>query len=509
MRIFATADNLRKNPVSQPHPKPQAKSLHLSYNQNHPLHPHKPAMRRWPDGQQLDDGKYIIEEYLGGGGFGETYRAQNRHEGKSVAIKTLNLFQQFQPDFAKTQNKFLKEAMSLAKCRHPHIVEVYDIFREGDFNCMVMELIDGIDLATHLKENGRLSEQKALSMIQQLGDALTCVHKQNLTHRDVKPENIMLRKRGMEAVLIDFGLARQATLSGKLMTNSSRGTEHYAPIELAEQRSQLGPYTDVYSLAATLYNMLTDNKPIPSPGRKIIDPFIQPKQYDNKISDRVNAAIVKGMELEPQNRPQSVQEWLDLLIPKPVVLPQPKVSHQPAQKSFETPPKPVAAETTRVVSAVGMDYINLRNLLVAKKWKEADKETLRVMVKVAGREEQTWLDTENIAKFPCEDLRTIDQLWVQYSNGRFGFSVQKRIYQSLGGTREYDSEVWQKFGDKVGWRKNNQWLYYSDLTFSAEAVEAHLCGWGVVGGLVGGVGWTRLGLGVDGAWFSLLSRRDL
>ncbi|WP_293128219.1 serine/threonine-protein kinase [Microcoleus sp. bin38.metabat.b11b12b14.051] len=408
-------------------------------------------MKRWPDGQQLDDGKYIIEEYLGGGGFGETYRAQNRHEGKSVAIKTLNLYQQFQPDFAKTQNKFLKEAMSLSKCRHPHIVEVYDIFREGDFNCMVMELIEGIDLAAHLKENGRLSEQKALSMIQQLGDALTCVHKQNLTHRDVKPENIMLRKRGMEAVLIDFGLARQATLSGKLMTNSSRGTEHYAPIELAEQRPQLGAYTDVYSLAATLYNMLTDNKPIPSPGRKIIDPFIQPKQYDNKISDRVNAAIIKGMELEPQNRPQSVQEWLDLVIPKPV-----------------------AAETTRVISAVGMDYINLRNLLAAKKWKEADEETERVMLKVAGREKEGWLEEKHMDNFPCEDLRTIDQLWVKYSNGRFGFSVQKRIYQSLGGTREYNTEVWEKYGDKVGWRKKNSWLYYNDLTFSEKAPEAHL-----------------------------------
>ncbi len=443
-------------------------------------------MRRWPDGQQLDDGKYIIEEYLGGGGFGETYRAQNRHEGKSVAIKTLNLFQQFQPDFAKTQNKFLKEAMSLAKCRHPHIVEVYDIFREGDFNCMVMELIDGIDLATHLKENGRLSEQKALSMIQQLGDALTCVHKQNLTHRDVKPENIMLRKSSLSAVLIDFGLARQATLSGKLMTNSSRGTEHYAPIELAEQRSQLGPYTDVYSLAATLYNMLTDQKPIPSPGRKIIDPFIQPKQYDNKISDRVNAAIVKGMELEPQNRPQSVQEWLDLLIPKKATLDlgMPKKAETVQFNLLDLViPKPAPPETTRVISAVGMDYINLRNLLVAKKWKEADEETARVMCKVAGREKEGWLDRESIDKFPCEDLRTIDQLWVKYSNGHFGFSVQKRIYQSLGGTRKYDIEVWQKFGDKVGWmikKKKNEfygkWLYYKDLTFSEKAQEAHLPG---------------------------------
>ena len=120
--------------------------------------------------------------------------------------------------------------------------------------------------------------------------------------------------------------------------------------------------------------------------------------------------IIIWMGLEPQNRPQSVQEWLDLLIPKPV-----------------------AAETTRVISAVGMDYINLRNLLAAKKWKEADEETRRVMLKVAGREEGGWLDRKSIDKFPCEDLRTIDQLWVKYSNGRFGFSVQERIYQSLGG----------------------------------------------------------------------------
>jgi hypothetical protein len=92
------------------------------------------------------------------------------------------------------------------------------------------------------------------------------------------------------------------------------------------------------------------------------------------------------------------------------------------------------------------------------------------MLKVAGREYAGWLDTESIKKFPCEDLRTIDQLWVEYSNGRFGFSVQKRIYQSLGGTREYNWEVCAKFGDKVGWRKKAEWLYYyEDLTFYEEA----------------------------------------
>jgi hypothetical protein len=122
-----------------------------------------------------------------------------------------------------------------------------------------------------------------------------------------------------------------------------------------------------------------------------------------------------------------------------------------------------------------MDYINLQNLLAAKKWQEADEETARVMLKVAGREKEGWLNTKSIDKFPCEDLRTIDQLWVKYSNGRFGFSVQKRIYQSLGGTREYNNEVWERFGDRVGWRKNNEWVYYKNLTFSEkETPEAHL-----------------------------------
>jgi serine/threonine protein kinase len=258
--------------------------------------------------------------------------------------------------------------------------------------------------------------------------------------------------------LIDFGLARQVTAPGKLRTNSNSGTECYAPIELLEKRAEIGAYTDVYFLAATLYVMLTNELPFPSQFRKQNIPLTPPKQFNSEISDTVNAAIIKGMELSPQNRPPAVQEWLDLLIPKPA------------------PP-----ETTRVVSAVGMDYINLRNLLAAKKWQEADEETRRVMLKVAGREKEGWLNTESIDNFPCEDLRTIDQLWVKYSNGRFGFSVQKRIYQSLGGTGVYDVKVIFAFGDRVGWRKNNWWLDYTDLTFSGGAPEAHLPIWLRVG----------------------------
>jgi len=109
-------------------------------------------------------------------------------------------------------------------------------------------------------------------------------------------------------------------------------------------------------------------------------------------------------------------------------------------------------------------------------------------------------------------VRTIDQLWVKYSNGRFGFSVQKRIYQSLGGTSKYDEKVWDKFGDKVGWRKNNKWLYYYDLSFLEKAPEAHLPGlvwvwWDLLGG--GGYCFVTYNVVEVGGGVSLLSRRDL
>jgi uncharacterized caspase-like protein len=145
----------------------------------------------------------------------------------------------------------------------------------------------------------------------------------------------------------------------------------------------------------------------------------------------------------------------------------------------------------------GVDYTNLRDLLAAKKWQDADEETARVMLKVAGREKEGWLDKESIEKFPCDDLRTIDQLWLKYSNGDFGLSVQKRIYQSLGGTSEYDTEVWERFGDRVGWRKKNSWRYYDSLTFSEKTPEACLPCRGP------GVGWG----GGRGCWFSSLAWR--
>ncbi|MCL2923570.1 MAG: GUN4 domain-containing protein [Trichodesmium sp. MAG_R04] len=126
--------------------------------------------------------------------------------------------------------------------------------------------------------------------------------------------------------------------------------------------------------------------------------------------------------------------------------------------------EPQSSGDVPLVSDVGVDYTKLSELLAAKKWKEADLETGKRMLEAAGRESEGWLDIEHIENFPCQDLGIIDKLWVKYSNGRFGFSVQKQIYQRLGGTKEYKEKVWEAFGDKVGWRQGERWLNYHSLT---------------------------------------------
>ncbi|MCA2741907.1 MAG: GUN4 domain-containing protein, partial [Microcystis sp. M015S2] len=162
-------------------------------------------------------------------------------------------------------------------------------------------------------------------------------------------------------------------------------------------------------------------------------------------------------------------------------------------KTITETPKPASPPEIELKSAKGIDYRKLEDLLKRQQWKQADEETTNVMLQAANRTSEGWLREENIDNFPCEDLRTIDQLWVKYSGGRFGFSVQAKIYRELGGTRQYNERVWNALGDRVGWRVNKSWIYYKDVTFDLKAPLGHL-----PGGSSGG--------GVD---YSLLSRRDL
>ncbi|NMG60735.1 GUN4 domain-containing protein, partial [Geitlerinema sp. P-1104] len=107
----------------------------------------------------------------------------------------------------------------------------------------------------------------------------------------------------------------------------------------------------------------------------------------------------------------------------------------------------------------GINYYKLRDLLAANKWEKADRETAERMWEVMGRQNEQWLRVEDIENFPCKDLKIIDKLWVHYSRGKFGFSVQKKIWQDCGSPTEYNQD-WGLFGDRVGWRDGSHWIWY-------------------------------------------------
>ena len=141
----------------------------------------------------------------------------------------------------------------------------------------------------------------------------------------------------------------------------------------------------------------------------------------------------------------------------------------------------VVEKSNKVSQNLTSRYAKLETLLKAQDFRAADLETDKVMLAVANREREGWLRKKDAEKFPCKELRSIDQLWLEYSRGKFGISVQQQIYQSLGGTKEYNQDVWRSMGDRVGWRRGGYWLAYSDLNFSQTAPSGHLplrsCKW--------------------------------
>ncbi len=288
-----------------------------------------------PDGTELA-GDYKIVRVLGAGGFGVTYLADEPELTRKVSIK-----EYFPSDFAlRTESleatprsegctsdynwgldRFVEEAQTLAKFDHHNIVKVHRIFRANNTAYMVLRFEEGKNFKSWLKDLGRAPRQKELDQIvAPLLDALEVIHKADFLHRDIAPDNIIIRNTG-DPVLIDFGAARSDIAAhSKTKTVSALVKPGYSPYEqYAETSRQQGPWTDIYAFAATLYHAVTGKRPPNSPSRMLKDEMVPVREaalggYRASFLD----AIQQALTLVVDGRPRSVAAWRGaLLAPEP------------------------------------------------------------------------------------------------------------------------------------------------------------------------------------------------
>ena len=279
------------------------------------------------EGTLLKNGEYRIEKVLASGGFGITYLAGQVALGRKVAVKEFFMKDICNRDenhinisvpsvgskelVSRFRQKFLKEARLIASFDHSNIIRIHDVFEENGTAYYVMEYLEGESLGALVSRQGALDEQLAVRYIRQIASALAEVHAANLLHLDVKPANIMLKKKG-DAVLIDFGISKHYDDSGSQTSSAPVGiSEGYAPLEQYESGAlyDFSPATDIYSLGATLYFLLTGHRP-PKAGDVMNDGLpVLPEDISLAVRNAIGAAMIPRRK----DRPQSIAEFLEIL----------------------------------------------------------------------------------------------------------------------------------------------------------------------------------------------------
>lgn len=287
-----------------------------------------------PVGSTLMQGKYRIVAVLGQGGFGITYKGEHTMLGTTVAIKEFFMKGACERDENSThvttsqsnselasrfRTKFLKEAKTLAVLKHPNIIRVFDVFEDNGTAYYVMDYIEGNNLSDIVEGKGRLSEPLALKYIRQVANALNYLHQKKLLHLDVKPANILLDKNTGNAILIDFGVSKQYDQDGQQTSTTPPAiSKGYSPVEQYAQGSNVktfSPATDIYSLAATLYKLVTGNTPPES--NLLLNEDEQLPPYPSNVSETTRNAIAECLQTR-KKRPQSISEFLQLLDSEPI-----------------------------------------------------------------------------------------------------------------------------------------------------------------------------------------------
>lgn len=315
-----------------------------------------PTNHTLPVGTLLYNCRYRIDAFLASGGFGNTYRATDLTFNETVAIKEFFMRETNErhegsreisvsnPDskarFEEQKRKFVKEAQRIRRLDNHHIIRVLDLFEENGTAYYVMDFIPGCTLSEEVKRHGTIDELTLREYMAHILDALDVVHSQGIYHLDIKPSNIMLDTERCRAVLIDFGASKQVDPEGGItMSTILCFTPGYAPQEQVEQAAEkFGPWTDLYSLGATLYYALTAQRPpLPSDiSEKGAAAFL----LGNNVSPQMQSFISSLMNPMRTKRPQSVAEARQLL----------SMPHHSHTSAPQQPSTPIDPDMTRPVA---------------------------------------------------------------------------------------------------------------------------------------------------------------
>lgn len=269
-------------------------------------------------------GRYEIVDVVGQGGMGAVYRAEDsRLPGRVCAVKEVRP----DPDapqsaLAQAREQFHREASTLARLDHPNLPKVSDTFSEGQREYLVMDFVEGRDLRQAVEEKRRqgafLEQGKVLHWTNQLCDALEYLHSRNppVLHRDIKPANIKLTPSGL-IKLVDFGLVKLLATDEVCTVTvlQGRGTVAYTPLEqYGGDTGHTDVRSDIYSLGATLYHLLT-NQPPADAKRRFLDPdaLVLPRAVNPRISPAVERTILAAIAMHPGQRPPTVAAFLEML----------------------------------------------------------------------------------------------------------------------------------------------------------------------------------------------------
>ncbi|MFM7447005.1 MAG: serine/threonine protein kinase [Leptolyngbyaceae cyanobacterium] len=269
-------------------------------------------------GSTLQNGKYVLNQMLHQIDLEVTFKATQVNLNQAVVVKTLQPNLQVPVDVAVMKPPFLEAVRRFVQCNHPHLVRILDGFKEKDHPFIVLEYIAGQTFAERVQSGGPFSEERAIAYVRQAGSALSLMHHKGLIHTNVSPSTLSRRPKTHTLVLdgIEF-LSLLNQENGLQETSTKRAeTDAYAALEQVQSSDLLTRSTvttDIYGLAATLYYLVTGCTPLPVVERARGASLPTPRQLQPGLSVELETAILQGMQIHNQYRPQTMAAWLDLL----------------------------------------------------------------------------------------------------------------------------------------------------------------------------------------------------